>query len=59
MINAMNGEISVDRILAELDKESLDQKAKKIMEQISDDVLMAEFERAAVALEEMQEFYRS
>jgi signal transduction histidine kinase/CheY-like chemotaxis protein len=50
---------SIDRILAELDKEPLDPKAKKIMEQISDDVLMAEFEKAAAALENLQEIYRS
>jgi len=49
----------IDRILAELNDKPLDSKAKKILEQISDAVLMAEFEEATTALKSLQEFYRT
>jgi len=49
----------IDRILAVLNEKPLDSKAKKILEQVSDDVLMAEYETAAATLETLQDIYRS
>jgi len=47
---------NIDRILYELNEKPMDSKSKKILEQISDDVLMAEFEEAAAALESLKAF---
>jgi len=49
----------IDSILAGLAGKPLALKAKKILEQISDAVLMAEFEEAAAAIERLRDFYRS
>jgi CheY-like chemotaxis protein/anti-sigma regulatory factor (Ser/Thr protein kinase) len=45
--------IKIDRILDELNKKPLDSKTKEIMEQISDKVLMAEFESAVKIIDEI------
>jgi len=50
---------NIDRILGELSEKPMDSKVKKLLEQISDHVLMAEFEGAAAALENLKGFYQS
>jgi signal transduction histidine kinase/CheY-like chemotaxis protein/HPt (histidine-containing phosphotransfer) domain-containing protein len=43
----------IDRILDDINRESLDTKTKEILEKISDNVLMAEFDSALKAIEQL------
>jgi CheY-like chemotaxis protein len=49
----------IDRIMTALNEKPLDSKTKKIMEQISGHVLMAEYEEAAAILGKLKDIYRT